>query len=64
MNDKTLQQKEFDRVLYEKLTRARSETTISVEEAKRLAQVFGTYQKRYPIVFGTGVKKVARDWML
>lgn len=63
MNEKT-QQQNFDRALYEKLVKARSDTTISFEEAQRLARLFGNYQKRYPIVFGTGVKKVARDWML
>lgn len=63
MNEKT-QQQNFDRQLYEKLVKARSETTLTAEEAKRLAKIFGNYQKKYPIVFGSGVKKVVRDWML
>jgi hypothetical protein len=54
----------FDRQLFEKLLKARSDTLITPQEAKRLAEVFASYQKRYPISFGTGMKKVARDWML
>jgi hypothetical protein len=63
MNEKT-QQQNFDRQLYEKLVKARSETTITEQEAQRLARLFGNYQKRYPLTFGSGVKKIARDWML
>lgn len=63
MNEKE-QKQEFDRVLFEKLLRTRSDTVISAQEAKRLAEVFTSYQKRYPIAFGSGVKKIGRSWVL
>ena len=63
MDEKT-QQQNFDQVLFEKLAKAQSETVITLAEAQRLAKLFGNYQKRYPIVFGGGVKKIQRDWML
>jgi hypothetical protein len=62
MNEKE-QKQEFDRRLFEKLLRARSETTISAQEAKRLAEVFASYQKRYPIAFGN-MQKINRRWVL
>ncbi len=58
------QKQEFDRQLFEKLLRARYDTVISTQEAKRLAEVFTSYQKRYPLAFGSGMKKVGRTWML
>jgi hypothetical protein len=62
--DEKQAKQEFDRVLFEKLLRARSDTVISTQEAKRLAEVFSSYQKRYPLSFGSGMAKAGRNWML
>jgi hypothetical protein len=62
--DEKDQQKNFDRVLFEKLLRARSEIIITAKEARRLAEVFSSYQKRYPLNFGQGMRKIERDWIL
>lgn len=63
MNEKE-QKQEFDRQLFEKLLRARSDTVISTQEAKRLAEIFSSYKKKYPINFGSGMQKVGRNWVL
>jgi hypothetical protein len=58
------EQQNFDRQLFEKLLKARSDIAISEKEAKRLAEVFASYQKRYPLAFGRGMQKIGRNWIL